>query len=127
LRYNKNGVELVAGQLFLTQHTKDTAMSTSAQEAARERAIQPSLIAVKEAIEKWARASSDGAKVWEVAEILPDMWHDWGMCLGSDAWGGLIGNVNACLTDIAVACDGQGVAEAVAAAKTAIALYREQP
>ena len=60
-------------------------MSSSAQESARDAAIQPGLI--------------DAAKT--------------------------IDSLTRILTDMAVACDDQGVAEAVAAAKTAIALYRE--
>ncbi len=103
-------------------------MSSPSLEAARDAAITPKLIAVKEALATWARGSTDGAKVWEVAnEILPDMWHDWNLYLRSDAVGAVLPNVTACLQDIAVAVDDQAVAEAVASARSAIALYREAP
>lgn len=104
-------------------------MSSSAQESARESAIQPSLIAVKEAVEKWARLSRDGVAVWEVAgEQLPQMWEDWRFCLSIHEWSqaGYGSSLSRTLTDIAVACDDQGVAEAIALAKNTIALYREQ-
>jgi hypothetical protein len=105
-------------------------MSLSAKSASdRDNAIAPGLLAVKSAIERWARASRDGNKVWEVVgDLLPQMWEDWRFCLSVYEWSqagngsGLMGT----LTHIAVAVDDQGVAEAVSLAKSAIALYREE-
>jgi len=100
--------------------------ATSQQAAARESAIQPQLRAVSAAIEKWARGSRDGGKVWEVAgDILPELWHDWDFYRNAGDVQQTAHNLWGRLTDVAVACDDQGVAEAVAATKTAITLYRE--
>jgi hypothetical protein len=101
-------------------------MTRSHKDLDRESAIQPQLLAVSAAIEKWARGSRDGGKVWEVAgDILPNLWHDWGFYRSSPDVRAIAHNLMGRLTDIAVACDDQGVAEAVAAAKSAITLYRE--
>jgi hypothetical protein len=100
-------------------------MSSYVQESARDAAITPKLIAVKEAIAKWARASTDGAAVWEASEELTELWHDWKLCLGSDAWSAIIGNVTRSLTSLAMMCPDQGVADACVGAKLAIEQYRE--
>jgi hypothetical protein len=100
-------------------------MSSSSQQLARDAAIAPRLIGVKEAAERWARASRDGVSVWEVGtELLPEIWEIWRSCLLKDGW-------NADL-DLLGTLDGIGersgnadVVAAVAAAKQALQDYRE--
>ncbi len=91
---------------------------------AREKALHPLLKAVEDAVEAWARQSSNGALVWEIAdEKLPAVWFWWDMAHRSIWWSpaDLIKSLN----EIAVATGDAGIGNTVQLAKTALLGYKD--
>lgn len=91
----------------------------------RENRLHPMLVAVESKVEAWARQSTNGALVWEVAtDHVPAMWSEWELIYDRDVWYGGSGLIAALDRLAAVTNDAQ-VAEAVSAAKNGVIAYSE--
>lgn len=92
---------------------------------ARERIIHPLLQAVDKQVEQWARQSTNGALVWDVAtEYLHSVWAEWELVYDRDTWYGASAVLSA-LDKLAAMTECAAVSAAVEAAKTAISNHTE--
>lgn len=103
----------------------DTEMSLQKRVDARERIIHPLLRAVENQVEQWARQSTNGALVWDVAtDCLHNVWAEWELVYDRNAWYGASA-VLAALDKLAAMTEYAAVSAAVDAAKAAITNYIE--
>lgn len=90
----------------------------------RERAMHAHITAVENAAKEWAKHSTDGALIWQVAtECLDDVWAEWRHASTYERWSphGVVRALNSLSSAIGDAA----VAAAVTAAVGAIAAYAE--
>lgn len=98
-------------------------MSTSDDQAVREHAVAPTLVAVRSAAEVWAKGTTNGAAVWDVgAESIPDLWAYWRDFLRDHSWHARRSLI-ATLDDIAAGCGDARVSAAVESAKVALTIH----